>query len=195
MTPEEFNRIKEAEKEHLRALKKLKDQLRQARQLNNVARAMKDIEDAPGDEITGTHDEMVDRLAMETIQGEVRLEMALSETEETETPDQGSPTSESTGEAGAEDPSESLEEHNLKVAQSDAELKKLRAQDLVRQIKLQMGLADVKKKQNRSSAVTHEDSSQEESEDIGMGKEKTLDSTEPEELPEKTIGRIPRKKS
>ena len=195
MTPEEFNRIKEAEKEHLRALKKLKDQLRQVKQLNNVARAMKDIEDAPGDEITRTHDEMVDRLAMETIQGEVRLEMALSETEETETPVQGSSTPESAGDDATAPPTETQEEHQLKVAQSDAELKKLRAQDLVRQIKLQMGLADVKKKQNRSSAVTHEDSSQEESEDTGMGKEKPLDSTQRGELPEKTIGRIPRKKS
>lgn len=188
MTPEEYKRIKEAEIEHLRALKKLKTQLRQVKQQNNVAEAMKNIENAPGDEIARTHEEMVDRLAMETIQGEARLEVALSDTGEIE----DETTTGSTVEGTAE---ESVEEQQQKIVQSDAELQKLRAQDLVRQIKLQMGLANVKKKQNHSSTVNQEDSSEEESDDAGEEKGKTLDSTPHGDLPEKTIGRIPRKKS
>lgn len=182
MTPEEFKRIKEAEKEHIRALKKLKAQLRDVQRKNKVAEAMENISKAPGDEITQTHEEMVDRLAMETIQGEARLEMALSETEESESTPAGT--------------TEDLEAEEQKLRQSDAELKKLRAQELVRQIKIQMGLADAKKKQNKGSAVIQEDSDHnEESEDTGKNKGKTLDSAPQGDLPEKTIGRIPRKKS
>ena len=182
MTPEEYKRIKEAEKEHLRSLKKLKAQLRQAQQQNRVAEAMKNISNAPGDDITQTHNEMIDKLAMETIQGEARLEIALTEADE----QASTPT---------DVPQESVEEQEQKLRQSDAELKKLRAQELVRQIKIQMGLADAKKKQNDDSAVTQEDSNHEESKETGKKKGKTLDSAPQGDLPEKTIGRIPRKKS
>ncbi len=181
MTPEEYKRIKEAEKEHLRALKKLKSQLRTAKQQNSVAEAMKNIENAPGDEITRTHEEMVDRLAMDTIREEARLEMALSESSVVE-PD---PATEETEDVTAEE----------KIVQSDAELQKLRAQELVRQIKLQMGLADVKKKQNDASSVKHEThAAGSEVEDAGMGEGESTEATPEKELPEKTIGRIPRKK-
>ncbi|MEM8487993.1 MAG: hypothetical protein AAF564_20750 [Bacteroidota bacterium] len=181
MTPEEYKRIKEAEKEHLRALKKLKSQLRTARQQNNVAEAMKKIENAPGDDLTRTHEEMVDRLAMDTIREEARLEMALSETGEVDS----EPATEGIDETTAEE----------KIVQSDAELQKLRAQELVRQIKLQMGLADVKKKQNDASSVKHEThAAGEEDEDAGMVEEKSTEAAPEKELPEKTIGRIPRKK-
>ncbi len=192
MTPEEYKRIKEAEKEHLLALKKLKTQLRQVKQQNSVAEAMKNIENAPGDEIARTHEEMVDRLAMETIQGEARLEVALSDSGEIEDETTaGSVVEENTVEGTAH---ESIEDQEQKIVQSDAELQKLRAQELVRQVKLQMGLANVKKKQNHSSTVNQENSSDEdESNDTEKGK--TLDSTPQGDLPERTIGRIPRKKS
>ena len=180
MTPEEYKRIKEAEKEHLRALKKLKTQLRTAQRQNKVADAMKNIENAPGDDLTRTHEEMVDRLAMDTIREEARLEMALSESGTVDEP----PT-EGTDDATVEE----------KIVQSDAELQKLRAQELVRQIKLQMGLADVKKKQNDASPVKHETHAVDgEVEDDGMSKGKSTEVTPEKELPEKTIGRIPRKK-
>ncbi len=179
MTPEEYKRIKEAELEHQRALKKLKTKLREVQRQNKVAAALKDIQNAPGDEIVRTHEEMIDRLAMDTVQGEARLEMALSESDE----------------EASVNPVEDGEELQQKVRQSDAELKKIRAQELVRQIKLQMGLADVRKKQEESPAATHDDSSHKESKDTGKEKGKTLDSTPREGLPEKTIGRIPRKKS
>ncbi len=187
MTPEEYKRIKAAEKEHLRALKKLKSQLRQVKQQNSVAEAMKNIENAPGDEITRTHEEMVDRLAMETIQGEARLEVALSDSGEIE-------DETTAGSVGEENTAQSIEEQQQKIVQSDAELQKLRAQELVRQVKLQMGLANVKEKQNHSSTVNQEGSSADE-EPNDTEKGKTLDSTPQGELPEKTIGRIPRKKS
>ena len=40
MTPEEYKQFKEAEKEHLRALKKLKEQARQAQRLKSVNQAL-----------------------------------------------------------------------------------------------------------------------------------------------------------
>lgn len=178
MTPEEYKRIKEAEKEHLRKLKELKTQLRKVKQQKSVADALKNIEDAPGDEIIRTHEEMIDRLAIETVQEEARLEIALSEVDESD----------------ASSLRETVEEQQ-QILQSDAELKKLRAQELVRQIKLQMGLAEVKKKQNSDSSVIEEADATQEAKATGKEAGKTLDSTSPGELPEKTIGRIPRKKS
>ena len=183
MTPEEYKRIKEAEKEHLRALKKLKTQLRTTQRQNKVAEAMKNIQNAPGDEIARTHDEMIDRLAMDTIREEARLEMALSETGEIDAePTAGAEEQVDAGDnAGAEE----------KIVESDAELQKLRAQELVRQIKLQMGLADVKKKQNEASSVKHEATA---GDQVSDAEGASAEEAPEKELPEKTIGRIPRKK-
>ncbi len=187
MTPEEYKRIKEAEKEHLRALKKLKTQLRSAQRQDKVAEAMKNIENAPGDEIARTHEEMVDRLAMDTIREEARLEMALSES--------GQVDAEPAAEGSDVDATAPDKIAPDKIAQSDAELQKLRAQELVRQIKLQMGLADVKKKQNETSSVKHETrAAGDEVEDAGVEEGESTEAPPEKELPEKTIGRIPRKK-
>ena len=46
----------------------------QCRRQKSVADAMNNIQNAPGDEILSTHEEMVDRLAMETVKQEARLE-------------------------------------------------------------------------------------------------------------------------
>ena len=177
MTPEEYQRIKEAEKEHLRALKELKKRVRDVERQKTVSQALNDIAKAPGDEITQTHDEMIDRLAMDTIRQEVRLEMALSEAETSEdkTPET---------KIDVDDPQQE--------AVSDAELQRLRAQELVRQIKVQMGMPVSRSKKPAEPTS--------ESEDTNASEEKSeisedVNPTEPGELPEKTIGRIPRKKS
>ena len=85
MTPEEYQRIKEAEKQHLQAIKKLKAKLRQVEQRsgsgkkkNSLQKALDEIENAPGQDILDTHEEMIDRLAMDAIHQEARLELALS---------------------------------------------------------------------------------------------------------------------
>ncbi|MEZ4702081.1 MAG: hypothetical protein R2834_17235 [Rhodothermales bacterium] len=130
MTPEEFDRIKQAEKEHLRALKKLKEQVRSAERLQTINRALKEMQDAPGEDILRTHDEMIEKLALETVRHEVKLDMALSEAAEQAEAD----------------------EQN---AVSEAEMEKLRAQSLIRQVKIEMGLEDAGSKQDPPSNVAH----------------------------------------
>lgn len=81
MTPEEFQRIKDAEKAHLRKLKELKQAVHQMERQRTLTRAVEDI-------TTGTqskldeHKEMVERLALETARSEARLDMALESEDE-----------------------------------------------------------------------------------------------------------------
>ena len=74
MTPEEFERLKEAEKTHLCKLKALKQQYRQAQQKKGILDALKGIVRPDLDDV---HDEMVDRLTMKNIESEARFEIAL----------------------------------------------------------------------------------------------------------------------
>ena len=74
MTPEEFERLKEAEKVHLRKLKALKQQHRQAQQKKGILDALKGIVRPDLDDV---HDEMVDRLTRKNIESEARFEIAL----------------------------------------------------------------------------------------------------------------------
>ena len=179
MTPEEYQRIKEAEKEHLRTLKKLKKKLREVERQKSVSQALDNIVKAPGDEIARTHDEMIDRLAMDTIEQEVRLEMALSESESS--PD----STEVEKNTEADEPE--------KIAASDAELQRLRAQELVRQIKVQMGMPAARRK-TASDTTPEEKSDTPPSGETPVDGENEVNPTSPGTLPEKTIGRIPRKK-
>ena len=119
MTPEEYQRIKEAEKQHLQAIKKLKAKLRQVEQRsgtgkkNSLQKALDEIENAPGQDILDTHEEMIDRLAMDAIHQEARLELALSSEKDMEVDPAPGAESESIAEA----PSKS------DMLQNDEELK------------------------------------------------------------------------
>ena len=78
MTPEERERFKEAEKEHLRALKKLKEAARQTRRRASVNQALANMAGALGQEDSlDVHDEMLDKLALDTARKEARMEIAL----------------------------------------------------------------------------------------------------------------------
>ena len=74
MTPEEFERLKEAEKAHLRKLKALKQQHWQAQRKKGLLDALKGIVRPDLDDV---HDEMVDKLTMKNIESEARFEIAL----------------------------------------------------------------------------------------------------------------------
>ncbi|QXD16956.1 hypothetical protein GQ464_008485 [Rhodocaloribacter litoris] len=116
MTPEEYQRIKEAEKEHLRKLRELKRKVRELERLKKVNQALSDVTGGAAS-VLDTHREMIEKLAMETALSEARLELAL-EAEQEAAP------------ASAEDPAsnETLEEA----------LQKARAQELIRQMKLEV---------------------------------------------------------
>lgn len=178
MTPEEYDRIKEAEKKHLLALKKLKAKLKQVESRNKedkVSKAINDIANAPGEDILRTHEEMVDKLAMEAIHQEARLEIALS----------------------AEKEKNALEEEAAAAEQDEAELQKIRAQELVRKMKIQMGLEQLDRKQDPAQNVREDNQSSglpaSNRERAEGNKSGGAASAEP--LPDKTIGRIPKKPS
>lgn len=78
MTPEEFERLKEAEKAHLRQLKALKQQHRDAQRKKGIYDALKGIVRPDLDDV---HEEMVDRLTMKNIESEARFEIALENAE------------------------------------------------------------------------------------------------------------------
>ncbi len=171
MTPEEYKRIKEAEKEHLLALKKLRKQLKEVERQKTIARAVKDVEDAPGEDLLETHEEMVRRLAMDAIQQEARLEVAMS---------------------SAQDEPEPETEEGVEQPEADqAELEKIRAQALIHQMKIQMGLKEPDRKQEPVPNVTDSEHSDDRAE--AQDSEGNADNpTRPGELPEKTIGRMPK---
>ena len=170
MTPEEYERIKEAEKKHLLAVKKLKEKLRQVERQNSVNKALNEISNAPGEDLLNTHEQMVDRLAMDAIHQEARLEIALS----------------------AEKDMEKQAAESADTEKSDAELEKIRAQELVRQMKIQMGLENLKRKQEPDPNVRESKQSADSlnlEEDSAAGKQPG-DSSSSNSLPDKTIGRM-----
>jgi len=76
MTNEEFERIKEEEKAHLRELHKLRTMAKQLRAKRSVQAALERMLRGSR-EVLDTHDEMVRRLAVETARHEARLDHAL----------------------------------------------------------------------------------------------------------------------
>jgi len=76
MTNEEFERIKEEEKAHLRELHKLRTMAKQLRAKRSVQAVLERMLRGSR-EVLDTHDEMVRRLAVETARHEARLDHAL----------------------------------------------------------------------------------------------------------------------
>ena len=167
MTPEEYKRFKEAEKEHLRALKKLKEQARQAQRLKSVNQALANMVGGAQDSFD-VHEEMVDKLAIETAQQEARLEIAMENTALEETARSQTPTHSP----------EKLEE----------ELLKERAKTFLEQMKLQMGMAtppeETPSKTLSKHAVPKRPSAK------TPASEATEKPLPPVDRPEKTIGRM-----
>lgn len=115
MTPEERERLKEAEKAHLRQLKALKSQYRDAKRKRGLLDALQGMIRPDIDEV---HDEMVDKLTRKNIESEARFEIAM----------------ENAGIDG-EDP---LDKAVRQEAEREA-LRKAEADELVRQFKQEMG--------------------------------------------------------
>lgn len=76
MRSKEYQQLKEAEKEHLRALRRLKEAVRLLRRRRAVDEALGRIE-RQAEEVWTRHDEALERLALETAYQEARLELAL----------------------------------------------------------------------------------------------------------------------
>lgn len=78
MTPEEFERLKQEEKEHLRAIKQLKATARRLRMKRSVQEALSAMLEGRR-QAFDIHDEMIQRLAFETARHEARYEIASEE--------------------------------------------------------------------------------------------------------------------
>lgn len=162
MTPEEYQRIKEAEKDHLRKLKKLKEAHRQLERQQKVTKAVTDMTSSISEKMD-VHDDMMSRIATESAINEARLEMAIESRE-----------------------SEDLETQSL---EDELELAKVKARELIRQLKAEEGAQSTKKK--------GEDLQKPEKKEVKKTavKSKSSNASKPkaeskDDLPEKTIGRM-----
>ncbi len=81
MTPEEYQRLKETEKEHLRKIRQLKGMARQAERSRKVTGAVSDMVSS-AERLLDEHREMTDRLSHDAALQEARLEIALEAADE-----------------------------------------------------------------------------------------------------------------
>lgn len=109
MDPEEFERIKEAEKAHLREIRKLKDTLRRAQQRNRVRGALSDMN---ADALMRETDDSIEALTRDALEAEARLTVAMEH-------------------ADLQPPEEMIGPTEL----DEEELRKARALELIRQLK------------------------------------------------------------
>jgi hypothetical protein len=151
LTPEEYQRLKEAEKDHLRSLRKLKQTVRSLQRQKKLTDAVENVTTKPMDALND-HDALVQELAMETARNEARLDVAL----------------------------ESISHDRIEEAALDAEaedtLRKAKASELVRQLRSQVDAG------TPAPPRTEPESTSPKAKAAGV----------PNQLPEKTIGRMKR---
>lgn len=110
MTNEEYQRIKEAEKAHLRQIRELKGKLKSAQQFVKVKGALNEMESGVA-AVSHTHEEMLDKIRQENALTEAKMEIAMENV-----PLQAQPTL------------------------SDEEIQKQNAASLLAQFKAEMGI-------------------------------------------------------
>ncbi len=179
MTPEEYQKLKEAEKDHLRKLREIKKVHSQAVQQSKITQAVTNM--ATG--MTGLYDEhreMVDRLQMDTLQSEARMEVALDSIGSIDSTDSASV------------PSEAQDAADLAV--NEEAIRRAKAQALVRQMKLEgEGSMDDLPSKGASPTSTTGSHSESSSSTASSGRTPLTEKPKPttsSNLPEKTIGRM-----
>jgi len=163
MKREEFERIKEAEKEHLRKLRKLKDAVRQLERQKKISGAISDMTSSMHEKLD-VHTDMIDRMAVDAALSEARLEIALERTEEADSAEQR--------------------------ATDEADLAKARARQMVERMRDGTGVR-VPSADESTKSVGRMDTQRahDESQDsTGPGPKAT--GPKADDLPEKTIGRM-----
>lgn len=113
MDRDEFNRFKEAEKAHLRKVRALKQQLREAKRKKGLLDALKGLDTSSLD---ATHEDALRKVTEQNITSEARFEMAME----------------------ALDAAEKQEADRAELARHEAERQQSAAADLVQQMKAQM---------------------------------------------------------
>ncbi len=113
MNRDEIDRLKEEEKAHLRKVRALKQQLRDAKRLGGINAALRSLDPSGLD---ATHEEMLRQVTEQNVTAEARYELAME----------------------ALDAAAKQEADREELARLDAERQKADAADLVQQMKTQM---------------------------------------------------------
>lgn len=113
MDRDEFDRLKEDEKAHLKKVRALKQQLREAKRKQGLLGALKGLDTSALDE---THEEMLRKVTEKNVSAEARFEMAME----------------------ALDEAEKEEATRAEMARIEAERQQSDAADLVQKMKSQM---------------------------------------------------------
>jgi hypothetical protein len=111
MSPEEYERLKEAEKEHLRKMRQLKRAVHELERQKKVSRAVHDMTEEPR-RLLDEQEDLVNQIAIEAAQSEARLDIALESAE-------------------AKAPAEPA---GISVEEADEVLRRARARELVRRM-------------------------------------------------------------
>lgn len=180
MNKEEFERLKQKEKEHLLKLRQIKGRLKEAQR---TARLRQAVEGISGSLNTSELDEALDRVQMESLDSEIRLDMAL---ETAEAKEQKSKIE------------QEMEAFEQEVGEEAA--RKARAAQLVAQMKATLGTpSDVRPAGTKARPESDAPEAQEKSlgrtpddDDEADGPQSPSDA--PDSLPEKTIGRAARRR-
>jgi len=172
MTPEEYERIKEAEKDHLRKLKKLKEAHRQLQRQAKLTKAVTDMTSSMQEKLD-VHADMMDRIATESAINEARLEMAIESRQ-----------------------SDDLETHAL---EDELELTRAKARDLIRKLKeddpedrtpAKAPPEAAKAGQRAERSVPGEGAAGDKTADKTVDPSSAAPPAAKDDLPEKTIGRM-----
>lgn len=166
MTDEEYRRLKEAEKEHLRAKQKLQKTLQvlQRKQgvrdvVNRMARSAQGALDRASD--------LISKLTAETARDEAHLDVAMDAVGDAD--------------ASTDDPD---------VEAFEAKRRAEHARMLVRQMKQSQALSGPSSSRMTSSASPSETSGSEKRSSPATSSGEDLSTSDPDDLPEKTIGRM-----
>lgn len=160
MTDEEFERLKAAEKEHLRAKKKLQATLQQLRQEKQVRSAVDRLARSAQSALDRAS-ELIDRLASETARDEARLDVALDP--------EATDSSDASGDEA--------------VAAYEAERSAEQARALVRQMKQAQRIPSAPRGPDSNAPA-------EDAEPDATSSEEERSTSSSKDLPEKTIGRM-----
>lgn len=161
MNRDEFERLKEAEKAHLRKVRALKQQLREAKRKQGLLDALRNLDTSGLDE---THEEMLRQVTEQNVTAEARFELAME----------------------ALDEAEKQEAARAETARLDAERQKADAADLVRQMKAEM-LGDAAQHAAAQNAPADKTAAAPKS--IGPSGPRPEPESEPDAPPAKSIGR------
>ena len=161
MTDEEFERLKAAEKEHLRAKKKLQAALKQLRQKKQVRSAVDQLARS-AQAALGRASELIDRLTAETARDEARPDVALDAEA-----------------AGVSDDSGDKDVEAFEAARRTEQ-----ARDLVRQMKQAQRIPAAPRSPETDRPPTDDATAD------ATSSEDDLSTSPSDDLPEKTIGRM-----